>query len=104
MKHLTQAHQLTPRQYRKQFDILSTQKLAAKNYSESRRQMTIDMNLVDGLAKARATKKAAVPLIKTKAPVPMVKEKAAVPAVRIKAPVPAVRMKAAVPAKSAKKK
>src|SRR6185369_14010478 len=31
-KHLSTAHQLTPGQYRKQFGIKSSQKLAAKNF------------------------------------------------------------------------
>jgi hypothetical protein len=114
--HLTQAHQLTPKQYRKQFGIPFTQKLAAKSYSESRRQMAIDKGLGEGLAKSRSAKKSSVSVEKTKAPtktkknstvpakkikapVPVVKEKVPVPAVRIKALVPAIRKKAAVPAK-----
>jgi predicted transcriptional regulator len=120
-RHLTQAHQLTPRQYRKQFGIPSSQKLVAKSYSESRRQLAIDKNLGGGLAKARTAKKNSVtavktkaptktkknttaPAKKTKAPVSVVKKKAPVPAVRLKAPVPALRDKAAVPAKVTKKK
>jgi predicted transcriptional regulator len=122
-RHLGQAHNLKPGQYRKQFGIPSTQSLSAKSYSESRRQMAIDKGLGEGLAKFRADKKkaAAVPVAKTKAPikskkkttapgkifkapVPAVKEKAPVPAVRTKAQVPAVRKKAAAPAKVAKKK
>jgi predicted transcriptional regulator len=91
-KHLRQTHQLTPRQYRKQFGIPSTQSLAAKSYSESRRQMAIDSNLADGLAKARekrAMDKDNVSMKITKAPVPAKRVKAPVPAVRVKAPVPA---------------
>ena len=66
-RHLNTAHGLKPGQYRKQFDIPRTQSLAAKNYSESRRQMAIDRGLPDVLAKARAarTKKAAEPKAKT---------------------------------------
>ena len=63
-RHLKTAHELTPGQYRKQFGIPRTQSLAAKNYSESRRQMAIDRGLGDKLAKARearAQKKAAAP-------------------------------------------
>jgi predicted transcriptional regulator len=52
-RHLTQAHQLTPIQYRKQFGIPFTQKLAAKSYSETRRQMAIDKGLGEGFANAR---------------------------------------------------
>lgn len=88
-RHLTQAHGLKPGEYRKQFGIPSTQSLAAKSYVESRRQMALDMNLGEGLAKARAIRAA---------------KKAAVPAVKAKAAVPAVKKKAAVPAKVAKKK
>ena len=55
-RHLAQYHQLTPKQYRKQFGIPSSRKLAAKSYSESRRQMAIDNNLSDRLAKAREKK------------------------------------------------
>jgi len=94
-RHLSVAHDLKPGQYRKQFGIPSTQSLAAKSYSESRRKTAIDKGLGDGLAKARAAKKAPVPAKKTKAPVPAVKAKALVPT---------VRKKAAVPAKVTKKK
>jgi predicted transcriptional regulator len=86
-RHLGQAHDLKPGEYRKQFGIPSTQKLAAKSYSESRRQMAIDKGLGEGLAKYRTDKKRA----------------AAVPIVKVKAPVPAVRVKAPEPAKTAKK-
>lgn len=58
-RHLTIAHDLKAGQYRKQFGIPSTQKLAAKSYSESRRQTAIDKGLGEGLAKYRADKKAA---------------------------------------------
>jgi predicted transcriptional regulator len=53
-RHLSMSHALKPGQYRKQFGIPSTQSLAAKSYSESRRQMAIDKGLGEGLAKARA--------------------------------------------------
>jgi len=55
-RHLKTAHDLKPGQYRKQFGIPRTQSLAAKNYSESRRQMAIDRGLGDKLATARAAK------------------------------------------------
>ena len=95
-RHLTIAHDLKPGQYRKQFNIPSSQSLSAKSYSESRRQTAIDKGLGEGLVKFRADKKkaAAVPIVKVKAPVP---------AVKVKAPVPAVRKKASVPAKVTKK-
>lgn len=85
------AHQLKPGEYRKQFGIPSTQSLAAKSYSESRRQMAIDKGLGAGLVKFRASeaaKKAAVPAVKVKASVPAVKTKASVPALKVKAVVP----------------
>jgi len=86
-RHLNQAHNLKPGQYRKQFGIPSTQSLSAKSYSESRRQTALDNNLADGLAKARAKKAgktASVPMKTTKAPVPAVRKKAAVPAKVVK--------------------
>lgn len=58
-RHLAVAHDLKPGQYRKQFGIASGTPLAAKNYSESRKQMALDKNLGAGLAKARAARKKA---------------------------------------------
>lgn len=55
-RHLKSAHDLTPKEYRQKFDIPKNQPLAAKNYSESRRQMAISRGLGENLAKARATK------------------------------------------------
>ncbi|NLC69893.1 MAG: MucR family transcriptional regulator [Desulfuromonadaceae bacterium] len=55
-RHLKSAHDTTPKEYRQKFDIPKTQPLAAKNYSESRRQMAIARGLGDNLAKARASK------------------------------------------------
>jgi len=55
-RHLKTAHDMKPTEYRKQFDIPRTQTLAARNYSESRRQMAIDRGLADNLAKARAAR------------------------------------------------
>jgi len=65
-RHLKSKHDLKPGQYRKQFGIPSSQSLAAKSYSESRRQMALDRGLPDVLAKARAArvKKAAAPKAK----------------------------------------
>ena len=97
-RHLTLAHQLKPGEYRKQFGIPFTQSLAAKRYSESRRQMAIDKGLGAGLVKFRASQAA------KKVTVPAVKVKASVPAIKAKASVPALKVKAAVPAKVAKKK
>ena len=63
-RHIKTVHAMTPGQYRKQFGIQRTQSLAAKNYSESRRQMALDRGLGEKLAKARearAKAKAAAP-------------------------------------------
>jgi predicted transcriptional regulator len=93
-RHLTLAHDLKPGEYRKQFNIPSTQSLAAKSYSDSRRQMALDKGLGAGLVKFRASQAA-----KKVAAVPVEKVKASAPAVKVKAPVPAVKKKAAAPAK-----
>jgi len=55
-RHLRTAHDLKPGEYRKQFGIPRSQSLAARSYSESRRQMAIDRGLGDNLAKARAAR------------------------------------------------
>jgi predicted transcriptional regulator len=57
-KHLTTAHQMTPGQYRKKFGIKSTQKLAAKNFSESRRKAAEERGMTEVLAQARAKRMA----------------------------------------------
>lgn len=63
-RHLSLAHDMKPGQYRKQFNIPASMPLAAKNYSESRRQAAQDRGLGDILAKARekrfAAKKGAI--------------------------------------------
>jgi predicted transcriptional regulator len=55
-RHLGTAHGMKPSEYRKQFGIPRTQPLAAKAYSESRRQMAVDRGLGENLAKARAAR------------------------------------------------
>ena len=55
-RHLKTAHEMTPAEYRKKFDIPRSQSLAARNYSESRRQMAVERGLAENLAKARAAK------------------------------------------------
>jgi predicted transcriptional regulator len=55
-RHVKTVHGLKPGEYRKQFGIPRTQPLAARAYSESRRQMAIDRGLGDKLAKARAAR------------------------------------------------
>lgn len=57
-RHLKQAHELKPGQYRKQFNIPGTQSLTAKNYSEARRKAANENNLAANLEKARAARKA----------------------------------------------
>jgi len=57
-RHLKQAHDLKPGQYRKQFNIPSSQSLTAKNYSEARRQSANENNLAANLEKARAVRAA----------------------------------------------
>lgn len=83
-KHLAVEHGLKPGAYRKQFGIPSTLSLAAKSYVESRRKMAIDKGLGEGLAKARALKKAevdkkggAIPALKSKKQAAAGKKKAA---------------------------
>ncbi len=56
-RHLKTSHDMSANEYRQQFDIPRSQSLAAKNYSESRRQMAVDRGLADNLAKARAARK-----------------------------------------------
>ena len=55
-RHLKTSHDMTASEYRKQFDIPRSQSLAAKSYSETRRQMAIDRGLGEKLAKARAAR------------------------------------------------
>lgn len=55
-RHLKTAHDMKPGEYRKQFDIPRTQPLAARAYSESRRQMAVERGLGENLAKARAAR------------------------------------------------
>jgi len=55
-RHLKSAHNMKPGEYRKQFDIPRTQPLAARAYSESRKQMAIERGLGENLAKARAAR------------------------------------------------
>jgi predicted transcriptional regulator len=65
-RHLKQVHDLKPGQYRKQFNIPTSQSLTAKNYSEARRKAANENNLAANLEKARAAraaKKSAAPKI-----------------------------------------
>jgi predicted transcriptional regulator len=80
-KHLSTAHQLTPGQYRKQFGIKSSQKLAAKSFSEARRKAAEERGMTDILASARAKRMANLKVSKTVAAKPA---KATVPAKKAK--------------------
>ena len=57
-RHLAQVHNMKPREYRKQFNIPSTQSLTARKFSEARKKMAQDRGLADNLAKARAVRAA----------------------------------------------
>lgn len=57
-RHLGKAHDMKPGQYRKQFNIPSSQPLTAKNYSEARRQAANENDLAANLVKARAVRAA----------------------------------------------
>jgi predicted transcriptional regulator len=56
-RHLGSAHDMKPSAYRKEFSIPRTQPLAARNYSEKRRQMAVERGLGENLAKARAARR-----------------------------------------------
>jgi len=55
-RHLKTAHDMKPTEYRKRFDIPRTQPLAARNYSETRREMAKERGLGENLARARAAR------------------------------------------------
>jgi predicted transcriptional regulator len=92
-RHLTTAHQIKPKDYKKQFGISAKQSLSAKSLTESRKQNAIDKGLGDNLAKAREVKAAnfAARMSKPakKATVPASKNKSATPDAKVKAPVKA---------------
>jgi predicted transcriptional regulator len=105
-RHLKQAHDLKPGQYRKQFNIPSSQSLTAKNYSEARRKSANENNLAANLEKARAVRAAknkdtakGKPAAAVARPVKTV---AAKPAKTAKAAKPVKAAKPAKPAKPAK--
>jgi predicted transcriptional regulator len=103
-RHLKQAHDLKPGQYRKQFNIPSSQSLTAKNYSEARRKAANENNLAANLEKARAVRAAknAAPA-KVQKPVKAVKaEKTAKEAAKTVKPVKEVKTNTK-PAKTAAK-
>ncbi|GFE61011.1 MucR family transcriptional regulator [Geobacter sp. AOG2] len=88
-RHLKQAHDMKPGQYRKQFNIPASQSLTAKNYSEARRKAANENNLAANLEKARAVRAA-----KKSASAKPLKAKAAVKAVKAAKPVKAKTTKA----------
>ncbi|GLI36686.1 MucR family transcriptional regulator [Geobacter hydrogenophilus] len=59
-RHLAQVHDMKPREYRKQFNIPSSQALTAKKFSEARKKMAQERGLADNLAKARAVRAAKI--------------------------------------------
>jgi predicted transcriptional regulator len=79
-RHLKTAHDMKPGAYRKQFGIARTQPLAARSFSESRRQMAQDRGLGDVLAKAREKRAANLQLKQGAAALPSKPAKAAKPA------------------------
>ena len=101
-RHLKQAHDLKPGQYRKQFNIPSSQSLTAKNYSEARRKSANENNLAANLEKARAVRAAKNKTAeKSKAAAVAVKPVKAAP---VKTAKPAKPVKTAKPAKAVKPK
>jgi predicted transcriptional regulator len=57
-KHLSVSHQLSPKDYRKQFGIPTTMSLASKKFSEQKRETAKRLGLGDKLAAGRAKKAA----------------------------------------------
>jgi predicted transcriptional regulator len=67
-RHLARVHGMKPGQYRRAFGIPTGTALVAKNYSDARKKMALDLNLADGLAKARAARKSKVAPVETPSP------------------------------------
>ena len=65
-RHLNQAHQLKPGQYRKQFSIPKTQPLMSKAYAAKRKEIAAGMDLGANLEKARAARQKNLPKGKPK--------------------------------------
>ena len=55
-KHLNQAHQIKPSEYRKQFNIPKTQVLMSKAYTIRRKEIAAGIDLTGNLEKARAAR------------------------------------------------
>jgi predicted transcriptional regulator len=75
-RHLKQAHGLKPGEYKKQFGIPSKQPLAARSFSQARREMAQQRGLSDVLAKARETRAAKLLAKKSVQVKPVVKKAA----------------------------
>ncbi len=61
-KHIAVSHEMTPKQYRKAFNIPTKVSLVSRNYSESKKKIAQKLGLADKLAegrKKRSDKKAA---------------------------------------------
>lgn len=52
-KHIAIAHNMTPKDYRKKFNIPAKTPLVAKKYSEAKKKMALQLGLAEKLAKAR---------------------------------------------------
>jgi len=91
-RHIGVSHGMKPGEYRKKFGIPAKQSLAAKSYSDSRRQMAVTAGLAQNLEKARAVrrgnleKKAAAVVPKAAAAAPKASGKAQGKAKSIKSP------------------
>jgi len=59
-KHLSQAHQMKPAAYRKEFNIPKTTPLMSKAYAIRRKEISAGMDLTGNLEKARAARKGVV--------------------------------------------
>lgn len=59
-RHLNTAHNMKPKEYRKQFGISPKQPLSAKSLTEARRRVAQERGLGNNLVKARAAKAANV--------------------------------------------
>lgn len=103
-KHLTQAHQITDKEYKAQFNIPAKQALVAKSYSDQKKAFALENKLGDKMQAGRKAKTVVASGELFEAAVPAIKVKAIVPAVKKKAPAPVVKEKATVPAKVTKKK
>ena len=60
-RHINQAHQLKPAQYRKQFSIPKAQPLMSKAYAAKRKEIAAGMDLGANLEKARAARQKNIP-------------------------------------------